>query len=355
MSSPLASAGISGYQSKTVTFKSTADGDIKAEVFYPENLTSASRVPVLIHYHGGFLIVGDRFAFLPYWLVHACAARGWVFVSPEYRLLPETTAHAAVEDAVDAYDWVLESLSSLLDRPIGPILVAGSSAGGYLALTTATAASMSPKKSPAGVLAVYGMLDPANERYTTPGTNIFGRPAVDVRPILNGFPKATASGTDDRQVISAYAVSDPATDKRFSLVSALHLDAIFPDYLTGVDGLSRAIATDGPGAIAKEHAALFPLNFGDFGPGFPPVMLLHGANDSAVPVSCSAVAAEKLRSCGISVVADFPVDAEHGWDTRAGNVDVESSDADGVNAVESLRSAVRFLADSVASAVGGRK
>jgi hypothetical protein len=51
MSSPI----FDGYTSKTFRFKSTEDGDIHAEVTYPEN-PGDSPATVLIHYHGGFLV-----------------------------------------------------------------------------------------------------------------------------------------------------------------------------------------------------------------------------------------------------------------------------------------------------------
>jgi hypothetical protein len=40
---------------------------------------------------------------------------------------------------------------------------------------------------------------------------------------------------------------------------------------------------------------------------------------------------------------EFPEDAEHGFDVRARNVNVEGAEGDSVITVESLRSAIRFL------------
>ncbi|KAJ0313104.1 hypothetical protein COL516b_000029 [Colletotrichum fioriniae] len=315
---------------------------INADVVYPEK-SDGSPAVVLLHYHGGFLIVGDRYSFLPHWLVHASASRGWVFVTPEYRLMPESTAHASVEDAADAYKWAWSSLPEILGRPVGSLLVAGSSAGGYLALNTAVSAA----RKPSALLLIYGMLNPSGARYTTPGKNIFGRPPTETGPILEKWPMAKASG-EERKPVSAYPISgDPSADPRFALTSALHIDALFPDYMTGIPGLTRQISTQGVAAIPKEHQQLFPLDFGDFS-GFPPVMLLHGANDSAVPVECSTRAAEKLEESGVRVLSEFPTDAEHGFDGRSGNVNVETPAGDAVIAVESLRKAIGFLEQNAA-------
>ncbi|KAJ0329397.1 hypothetical protein COL5a_003953 [Colletotrichum fioriniae] len=270
-------------------------------------------------------------------------SRGWVFVTPEYRLMPESTAHASVEDAADAYKWAWSSLPEILGRPVGSLLVAGSSAGGYLALNTAVSAA----RKPSALLLIYGMLNPSGARYTTPGKNIFGRPPTETGPILEKWPMAKASG-EERKPVSAYPISgDPSADPRFALTSALHIDALFPDYMTGIPGLTRQISTQGVAAIPKEHQQLFPLDFGDFS-GFPPVMLLHGANDSAVPVECSTRAAEKLEESGVRVLSEFPTDAEHGFDGRSGNVNVETPAGDAVIAVESLRKAIGFLEQNAA-------
>ncbi|KAJ4327701.1 hypothetical protein N0V84_001808 [Fusarium piperis] len=333
--------GFAGYTSQTVPFKSTPDGTINADVVYPEK-SDGSPAVVLLHYHGGFLVVGDRFAFLPYWLVHACASRGWIFVTPDYRLMPESTAHSAIQDASDAYNWVYSSLPELLGRSVGSVLLAGSSAGAYLALNTAVSAT----KKPSALLLIYGMLNPAAPRYTTPGTNIFGRPLVDTGAILEAWPMNKVN--DERKPVSAYPVANPATDPRLALVAALHIDALFPDYMTGVAGLARQIATEGIKVIPEAHRHLFPVHFGDL-KGLPRVMLLHGINDTAVPHECSVEATEQLKASGVQVLTEYPSDAEHGFDARAGNVNVETSAGDDVIAVESLRKVIGFLEQSVAS------
>ena len=38
-----------------------------------------------------------------------------IFVTPGYRLIPETTAHSCVDDSVDAYNWVHSSLAQGLN------------------------------------------------------------------------------------------------------------------------------------------------------------------------------------------------------------------------------------------------
>lgn len=339
---------LDGYKSKTVAYKSTPDGTAtNLEVFYPD-ATTASDEPrvVLLHYHGGFLVVGDRYAFFPHWLVRACAARGWIFVSPEYRLMPESTAHESVEDASDAYQWVLSILPQELGCRLGPVLMAGTSAGAYLALATAASSPVQP----AALLLIYGMLDATTSRYTTPGTGIFGGggPPLDTSLILKAYPVAKPG--DSRLAVSAAPLpANPTQEPRFGLVAALHLEALFLDYMTGVEGLGRSVAAKGAEAIPEEHRNLFPVAFAKLA-HLPQTMLLHGKGDTAVPVEQSIHSAEKLRADGVNVVLELPEDVDHGFDARGGDVDIESVEGEKVPAYQSLRKVIAFLDRSVASA-----
>ncbi|SPN98458.1 uncharacterized protein DNG_01502 [Cephalotrichum gorgonifer] len=326
---------IDGYKSKTLDFKSTKDGAIKLDVFYPENVEGTKRT-VVLHYHGGFLVVGNRYSFFPYWMVRGCVSRGWILVSPDYRLIPESTAQALLEDSIDAYNWVLSSLPSELGCTVDSVLMAGSSAGGYLAL--ATAASV-PKK-PSALLLLYGMLDPTFDRYLTPGTTLFGGPPTDTSPILARFPISSAD--DDREKISSYPVQNLATDARFPLVGALHSDALVPDYMTGIPGLARSIRAEGVEAIPQVHRNLFPLSFGDL-KDLPRALLVHGTIDPLVPVDLSTRAADVLGKAGVEVDVQLPTDADHGFDAKAGDVDIEGPDGEKVVAYGSLRHALKFL------------
>lgn len=270
-------------------------------------------------------------------MARACVSRGWIFVSPDYRLIPESTAQASVEDSVDAYQWVLSALPSVLSCSVDSVLMAGSSAGGYLALATAT----SVPKPPSALLLIYGMLDPGFDRYLTPGTNIFRRPPRETSSTLSNFP--ITRDDDDRKRISAYPLpGDPASDSRFALIGALHVDALVPDYITGVPGLSRSMRERGVEAIPHIHRNLFPLSFGDLSK-LPPVLLIHGKGDSAVPADLSTRAAEVLRKAEVEVDLQLLPDVEHGFDARAGDIDVEGPHGEEGTAYHILRRAVNFL------------
>src|SRR5688572_31391295 len=70
----------------THTYKKVGDLEIKADVYRPEG---EGRRPVVVWIHGGALINGHRES-VPKWLQGASLKQGWVLVSIDYRLAPET-------------------------------------------------------------------------------------------------------------------------------------------------------------------------------------------------------------------------------------------------------------------------
>ncbi|KIW93409.1 uncharacterized protein Z519_06014 [Cladophialophora bantiana CBS 173.52] len=275
---------------------------------------------------------------MPYWLVNACVDRGWIFATPDYRLMPESSDDEVVQDAVDAYQWVLNSLSMHLDIQVGPVILAGSSAGGYLAMTTASLAG----QRPTALLSIYGMLDPLNAIYTTKRANIFGQPHIDIAPVIE---QLTVLRPSRPQVLVGYPwPADPSRDPWFAIIATLHIEALFPGSIAGVPGLSEAVAEQGVNAVPPAQRHLFPLSFGESSK-FPLTVLFHGKNDSAVSWHLSQVAWEKLCEHGVDVYIEFPPDAEHGFDARTGRVDIERDNADILTApsFDSLRNVLKSL------------
>ncbi|KAH7142830.1 Alpha/Beta hydrolase protein [Dactylonectria estremocensis] len=308
---------LQGYQSRTFIYKVVSNLELKPDVMFPLEPGPAAS-PVLLHYHGGFLIIGNCYSLLPYWLIKACVSRNWIFVTADCRLIPETTAHNSVEDAVDAYDWVPRRLTGILNISTGPVILAGSSAGAYLALTAASAALTPPRALPL----LYGLLDPTNERYTTKGTNVLGLPPVDSRPVLEAF---AFTGDNNAVILPGHGwPEDLLSDPRFALIQTARIEAQISDIMTGVNGISEAIAKHGPdAAITASEPKLFP-------------------NDAGVPFTISQLTAEKLKKCGVEVFSEFPDDAQHGFDVLLGLLDLDEATAQ-VTITPSIKSLQRVL------------
>ncbi|HLM97022.1 MAG TPA: alpha/beta hydrolase [Acidimicrobiales bacterium] len=87
--------------------------------------------PVLIYIHGGAWVIGDkREQGLP--LLHELARRGWVAVTINYRLSPRATWPDHIVDCKRAVAWVRENIAEYGGDPAF-VAVSGGSAGGHLA------------------------------------------------------------------------------------------------------------------------------------------------------------------------------------------------------------------------------
>ena len=90
--------------------------------------------PVLVFFYGGGWANGSR---LDYGFVaRAYAARGYVVVLPDYRLVPQVRFPAFLQDAAAAVRWTHDNIARYGGDP-NRIAVAGHSAGGYLAVMLA--------------------------------------------------------------------------------------------------------------------------------------------------------------------------------------------------------------------------
>ena len=94
----------------------------------------AAGKPVLVFFYGGGWANGSR---LDYGFVaKAYAARGYVVVLPDYRLVPQVRFPSFLQDAAAAVRWTHDNIARYGGDP-GRIAVAGHSAGAYLAVMLA--------------------------------------------------------------------------------------------------------------------------------------------------------------------------------------------------------------------------
>lgn len=116
--------------------------------------------PVVVYFHGGGWVLGDKQAY-------DAGARGLakeaqtIVLSVDYRLAPESKFPAAWDDALAAYRWVTVNAATINGMP-GKIGLAGESAGGNLALSTAVSAIAAGLIAPRAVLAIYPVTQTGN-------------------------------------------------------------------------------------------------------------------------------------------------------------------------------------------------
>ncbi|OTB15249.1 hypothetical protein K445DRAFT_318084 [Daldinia sp. EC12] len=320
-------------QTSTSVYKVAGNLSLTIDVHVPEGYNAESGT-ALIHFHGGYLVIGEKTTFPPNWLINACHRRGWAYATPSYRLMPEANGLEILQDAVDATNWIRDNFARS-----NRLIVAGSSAGGYLALATAAHPQSPPVTA---VLPIYGMLDPAGPRYVKPGQPL-ASPVDNLESVIEQIYAVRANGTS----IDGYAFpQDIATDRRYIWIKALHEAAIYPDVLTDIRGLAQQINERGADAIPEEFRQLFPASFG-LHRDFPPTALLHGDSDVAVDVELSRDVAKKLESLGVKVLLEIVKGRGHGFDVieAPANIDIITNSTGELNG--SLSRVFKFLEEAV--------
>jgi epsilon-lactone hydrolase len=172
----------------------------------------AGRPITILYFHGGGYVMGSAFGYRPLAGALAAEAQTGVLI-PEYRLAPEHPFPAALDDALRAYEWLLErdTLPRLLT-------LAGDSSGGGLVLSLLVALKQRGLPMPGGAVLLC--------------------PAVDLAGILvaaeSDDPELALVAAIARRCADAYLAGHPADDP---LASPLGAD------LTGLPPLLVQAAT----------------------------------------------------------------------------------------------------------------
>jgi acetyl esterase/lipase len=101
---------------------------------------------------------------VPKWLSEECAKSGYVLVSIDYRLAPETQLPEIIKDVEDAFAWIGDEGPKLFHADPQQIAVVGGSAGGYLTLT----AGYRAKPRPVALVSLWGYGDLVGDWYSKP-------------------------------------------------------------------------------------------------------------------------------------------------------------------------------------------
>jgi acetyl esterase/lipase len=221
------------------------------------------KAPVLIYVHGGAWVIGDkREQGIP--LMHELVQRGWVCVSINYRLSPRATWPAHIVDCKRAVAWVRTHIAEYGGDP-GFIAISGGSAGGHLSALLAL----------------------------TPGR-------AEWQP---GFEEADTSVD---ACLPFYGVYDMACD-------ADRMGTYGRGLLTLLERRVMKVAM-------ADHPEVFESASPDrqVNEAAPPMFVVHGTNDTLVPVAVARHFVDRLRAVSRAPVgyAELPL-AQHAFDVLA--------------------------------------
>lgn len=300
-------------QPQTFIFRQAGACAIQADVFAPGK---SGPYPVLVYIHGGALMYGSRKGIHAEQLQRYLDA-GFIVVSIDYRLAPETKLPGIVEDVVAAFRWVREQGPALFGADPARVGVVGHSGGGYLALMAGFRAVPRPK----AVVSFYGYGDIVGDWYRLPDPFYCQQPRV----------APEESGKD---------VAGPEISERS--FRGTPKDKLYLYYRqTGL--WPREVGGHDPAADPAFFVPYCPLR--NVTKDYPPTLLLHGGKDTDVPHEQSVLMAAELERQGVAHRFFSYPEAGHGFDGAKDAPEVK----------QAFDAVVAFLQTNVAGAAGAGK
>jgi acetyl esterase len=177
---------------------------VRVRVYEPTRHTGPW--PALVYFHGGGFVAGDLDSEHGRCLAFAHGA-GCVVVSVDYRLAPEHTFPAAVDDAFAALTWLAGTDAVAVDRAC--IGVGGASAGAGLAAAVALMARDRGAPSVAFQMLVAPVLD---DRMATASMQFVGTPLFDGPAAARMWRAYLGDARRDDEPVSVYAAPARADD-----------------------------------------------------------------------------------------------------------------------------------------------
>ena len=267
----------------TYTYKKVGKLEIRADVHRPNDEITR---PVVVWIHGGALMGGYRGWINPR-VKEMMLGAGYVIVSIDYRLAPETKLSRIIEDLEDAFKWVQQKGPTLFHAETSKIAVMGDSAGGYLTLTS----GFRVRPRPAVLVSFWGYGDLVGDWYSRPSPHPrHNRVKVSKEEAYRQVSGPPISDSRDRE----------GNQTLFYLYCRQH--GLWPKGVSGWD----------PHSEVEKFVPYLPVR--NVTKDYPPTMLIHGTNDTDVPYEQSVMMAEQFREHGVEHKLVTIPGGEHGLD-----------------------------------------
>ncbi len=237
---------------RNVTFARVGDTELKLDLAMPTD--KEGPFPAIVCIHGGGWIGGDRRQMAV--TIGVLAARGYVAITPDYRLAPGSRFPAAVEDCKAAVRWLRAHAK---DYKLDPdrIGAMGTSAGGHLACMLGVTGPADRLEGDGG--------NPEMSSRVQAVVSFFG-PTDLTRPVF----RKDAQENNLLPFLGGSLAQQPDAYRRAS-----------------------------PNRYVNKNA--------------PPFLFLHGSDDSIVPAEQSKEMAARLQQVGVSARVEIVPGEGHGW------------------------------------------
>ncbi|KAL1872683.1 hypothetical protein Daus18300_004229 [Diaporthe australafricana] len=254
--------------------------------------------PVIVRWHGGGFVVGHRMyePWFAQWLLDLAEDQGAIIVSPDYRLLPESTGKDILSDVAHFWRWMQKELSQHMERKnlprpdISNILCCGESSGGFISVycalrldsmllqddivhrqehNTNNEDAEAQQVQIKAVISISAPLDATAPEYKVPRPRVFmGRSPPPPRQAL-----ATIRGYIKRIRPGAIRTGCEPTSDMWELLLCIAQQAYLPRLFGAGAGAAE-------GGMSTLEGLMETLDKGD--KAMMPVWVVHGTNDTMV-------------------------------------------------------------------------
>ncbi|MDP7011678.1 MAG: alpha/beta hydrolase [Verrucomicrobiota bacterium] len=262
----------------TYTYKKVGNLEIKLDVHRPADKKIR---PLAVWIHGGALINGGRSGIGP---GRTLLVEGYVVVSIDYRLAPETKLPEIIADVEDAFKWIRKHGREKFWADTSKIAVLGGSAGGHLTFTT----GFRVKPPPTVLVAYWGYGDLIGPWLSQPSPHA----RHQSRTLIPTQMKAVEAGPP---VANSYSRKGNGG----AYYQTCRKLGIWPEKVSG-------FAETDAKKFAPYMAAL------NVSPKYPPTLMIHGTEDTDVPHEQSLIMAREFKKHGVPYRLISVKDGEHG-------------------------------------------
>ncbi len=247
---------------KTFIYKTANKCSIKADLF--QTADGSKLKPGIVWIHGGGLIFGSR-TDLPDEQLRLYLKAGFSLVSIDYRLAPETKLPDVVNDITDAIKWVRLNAFVSLGIDSTRIFVIGHSGGAYLALMSGYFLENPPK----AIVSFYGYGEIQSPWCTKPDSFYLTKTLVREDQV--------------GKLIRDSAITSASFEQRYNVYLFSRQKGVWSSLVSGHDPVTEREWFDKYCPIKNIKA------------NYPPVLLIHGDNDTDVPFEQSALMDKELE------------------------------------------------------------
>ncbi|CZT49204.1 related to polyketide synthase [Rhynchosporium secalis] len=306
---------------QTMVFKSVDGLDLLADIYYPTDaVDSLRKLPVALMIHGGGHIMLSR-KDVRAEQTQMLLERGFLPISVDYRLCPETTLlEGPMTDVVDALTWIRTVLPNvpLARRDVRVdgerVVSVGWSTGGHLAMTLAWTSISRGIRAPEAILAFYCPTDYEDVFWTKPNMPVGARDTSTGS--LSSDPNSNSNSIYDLDDTIWEAVNDhpitaynipptkpsvggwlAPTDPRSRL--ALYMNTHGRALHVLLNGLDKSTRSEPSSPASADIIAVSPLAHVRNGSYSTPTFIIHPREDDLIPWQQAQRTWEAMTGCGI--------------------------------------------------------